>query len=91
MAPLATPFAIAGPCGAVSVSAVTSVWTRAGRRRGPTGPKCGRPGDRERGRLRRVPSQLLSADAPGAGQRPVARPCMSGANPCGALCAPLKP
>jgi len=37
---------------------------RAGRRRGPAGPKSGRPGDRERVRIREVPSQLWTVDMP---------------------------
>jgi len=45
MAPLAT-LRQRWSCGAASVSAVTLGPTRAGRRRGPAGPKSGRPGGR---------------------------------------------
>jgi hypothetical protein len=78
MAPLATPRQ-RWTCGAVPVLAVTSGPTRAGRRRGPAGPKSGRPGDRERARVRRVPSQLRIVVAPRSGQCSHAwRFCMSG-------------
>jgi hypothetical protein len=43
-------------CRAASISALTSDRTRAGRRRGPAGPKSGMPGGRERARLRKVPA-----------------------------------
>jgi hypothetical protein len=69
MAPLAMPRARNWPCGAASVSPVTSGPTRAGRSRGPAAPKSGRPGGRERARVRKVTSQLRTVDAPRPGQR----------------------
>jgi hypothetical protein len=77
------------PCGAAFVRAVTSGPTRAGRRRGPVGPKSGRPGDRERARLARRPGRLRTVDAPRLGQ---CSRCAALLNPRrsvrGALCAP---
>ena len=52
----------------IRLRAVTSGPTRAGRRRGPAGPKSGRPGGRERPNARKVPGQLRTIDAPRSGQ-----------------------
>ncbi len=63
--PLACRAPSTGLYGGASVSAVTSGPTRAGRRRGPAGPKSGRPGGRERARSRRCPAVGSRCAAPG--------------------------
>jgi hypothetical protein len=79
-------------CGAAFVVAATSSRTRAGRRRGPAGPKSGRPGDRERATIRKLAQLATESRCAALGTARFLRGAFACAEASqrGALCAPLK-